>query len=231
MWLRELIRCDDAGEERSENLQMAAGSCRDDDDLWLELFTYAKDMGWVDASTLALGEAPGCIAIPGRIHVEEQLGALGRSPQAFVAMWFDDSMDDVYRDGIKPAIEEAGYAARRIDQKEYLGGVVDEILAEIRKSRFVVADFTTGPEAGARGGVYFEAGFAFGLDIPLFLICRKDCTEAVHFDIGHLNRLEWETPEDLRKRLKTRIEAVLGSGPLKPSTGRSGGPSGLNEDA
>ena len=189
MWMQELIRCDDAGEERSEDLQMAVGSCRNDNDLWLDLFTYAKDMGWVNDSTLSMGKAPGCITIPGRIYVEEQLGALGRSRQAFVAMWFDDSMGGVYRDGIKPAIEEAGYAARRIDQKDFVGGVVDEIVTEIRKSRFVVADFTTSPEAGVRGGVYFEAGFAFGLDIPLFLTCRKDCTEAVHFDIGHLNRL------------------------------------------
>ena len=75
------------------------------------------------------------------------------------------------------------------------------------------------------------AGFAFGLDIPLFLTCRKDCTEAVHFDISHLNRLEWETPEDLRKRLKTRIETVLERGPLNPSIGRSGGADALNEDA
>ena len=50
--------------------------------------------------------------------------------------------------------------------------MVDRILAEIRKSKFVVADFTSCGECiacdkcehiGARGGVYFEAGFALGL--------------------------------------------------------------------
>lgn len=94
-------------------------------------------------------------------------------------MWFDDSMNDAYRVGIKPAVEDAGYAVHRIDQKDFVGRVVDEIVAELCKSRFVVADFTTSPEVGARGGVYFEAGFAYGLDMPVFLTCRKDRTEAV----------------------------------------------------
>ena len=160
-------------------------------------------------------------SLSARIHVEEQLGEQGRSRQGFVAMWFDGSMDSVYESGIKPALEAAGYEACRIDREEFVGGVVDEIMAEIRKSRFLVADFTTSPESGARGGVYFEAGFAYGLNIPVFLTCRKDRTEAVHFDIGHLNRLEWETPEVLRVKLQNRIEAVLGRGPLSPSTERS----------
>ena len=129
-------------------------------------------------------------------------------------------MDEAYERGIKPAIEAAGYEPRLIKEKDYLGGVVDEIMAEIRESRFVVADFTSSPEAEARGGVYFEAGFAYGLDIPVFLTCRKGCKAGVHFDIGHLNRLEWETPEDLRKQLKNSIEALLGRGPMERSDGR-----------
>ena len=162
-----------------------------------------------------------------RIHVEEQLGEQGRSQQAFVAMWFDDSLDKVYDCGIKSAIEAASYEARRIDQTDFVGGVVDEIMAEIRKSRFVVADFTTSPEAGARSRVYFEAGFAYGLDIPVFLTYR---TEAVHFDMGHLNRLEWEAPEDLRQKLKN-CEAVLGRGQLKPAPESGRSSDALNEDA
>ena len=50
----------------------------------------------------------------------------------------------------------------------------DEIIAEIRRSWFVVADFTCGtvPHEGKevaipRGGVYYEAGFAQGLNVPL----------------------------------------------------------------
>ena len=227
-FLRELIRNDDTGQEPLEESLRAAGCCWRDEDLE-DLFQHAMELGlirglgnvdngyqWVSCLNLARP------SLEGRIFVEEQLGEQGRSRQGFVAMWFDPSMDSMYESGIKPAIEAAGYEARRIDRKEFVGGVVDEIMAEIRKSRFVVADFTTSPEAGVRGGVYFEAGFAYGLDIPVFLTCHKDCTKAVHFDIDHLNRLEWETPEDLRKRLPNRIEAVLGRGPFRPSTERRG---------
>lgn len=39
----------------------------------------------------------------------------------------------------------------RIDAKDYLGGITDEIMAEIRRSRFVVADYT-----GQVNGVYLR---------------------------------------------------------------------------
>lgn len=220
-FLGELIRCDDAGEQPDEDLLQAAGGCRRRGDL-LKLQRYAVEQGWTGSNKPGSeGASPYEVNLPGRIHVEEQLGVLGRGRQGFVAMWFDPSMDDAYKCGIKLAIKNAGYKPRLIKEKDYLGGVVDEIMAEIRKSRFVVADFTSSPEAGARGGVYFEAGFAYGLDIPVFLTCRKGCKEGVHFDIGHLNRLEWETPEDLREQLHRRIEATLGRGPGDPSTDRA----------
>ena len=63
-------------------------------------------------------------------------------------------------------IEDAGYEAVRIDEKEHTNKIDDEIIAEIRRSRFVVADFTQGKD-GARGGVYYEAGFAHGLGIEV----------------------------------------------------------------
>ncbi|MXZ41032.1 MAG: hypothetical protein F4Z18_04435 [Caldilineaceae bacterium SB0666_bin_21] len=213
-YLRELIRNADAGQPQpNKDLLKAAGGCRKDYDL-LELERHTVDQGWTGSNKPGSeGTSPYFINLPARLYVDERLGELGPERQGFVAMWFDESMDDAYKCGIKLAIQDTGYKPRLIKEKEYLGGVVDEIMAEIRKSRFVVADFTSSTKAGARGGVYFEAGFAYGLDIPVFLTCRKGCKEGVHFDIGHLNRLEWETPEDLRKQLKNSIEAILGRGP------------------
>jgi hypothetical protein len=49
--------------------------------------------------------------------------------------------------------------------------VDDEIIAEIRRSRFLVADFTCEPEK-VRGGVYFETCFAMGLNIPIIWTCK-----------------------------------------------------------
>ena len=129
-------------------------------------------------------------------------------------MWFDRSMDQAYEKGIGPAIEEAGYEPLRIDRREHNGKIDDAIIAGIRRSRFLVADFTQGA-CGARGGVYYEAGFAHGLNMPVLFTCRQDAIEHVHFDTRQYNQITWETPEDLRTRLVQRISATIGDGPLK----------------
>jgi hypothetical protein len=89
----------------------------------------------------------------------------------------------------------------------------DEIVAEIRRSRFIVADFTSEIDK-PRGGVYFEARFAFGLNKPVIWTCREDLISSVHFDTRQFNHITWNSPEDLHTKLKNRIGAVLGQGPL-----------------
>lgn len=60
------------------------------------------------------------------------------SSKAFVAMWFDKSLNPAFEDAIEPAIKDAGYTAVRIDNTDFLGNIPDKI----RRSRFIVADFT-----------------------------------------------------------------------------------------
>ena len=129
-------------------------------------------------------------------------------------MWFDGVMKDVQEEGLLPAIRDAGYAPILINRKEHVNKIDDEIIAEIRRSRFIVADFTHGDD-GARGGVYYEAGFAHGLGIPVIFTCRKNVFEKVHFDTRQYNHIVWETPKELRDSLANRIAAVVGDGPLR----------------
>ena len=96
-------------------------------------------------------------------------------------MWFDRSMKDLREKGIKPGIMDAGYDPIRIDETESIEKIDDAIIAEIRRSRFIVVDFTHG-ENGARGSVYYEAGFAHGMEIPVIFLCRKDMISEIHFD-------------------------------------------------
>lgn len=136
------------------------------------------------------------------------------SSRGFMAMWFDQSMDKIWQEGFEPGIRRAGYEPIRIDQKEHVNKIDDEIIAEIRRAKFVVADFTQG-ETGARGGVYYEAGFAHGLDIPVIFTCQKDWLKKIHFDIRQYNCITWER-DDLKKLqedLANRITAILGDGP------------------
>ena len=139
------------------------------------------------------------------------------SYQVFVAMWFSPMMLQAFDDGLAPAISDAGYKPLRIDNKEHINKVDDEIIAEIRRSRFLVSDFTCEPEK-PRGGVYFEAGFAMGLGIPVIWTCKETSIKDLHFDTRQYNHIVWKDAADLRRQLYARIGAVIGDGPLKVAT-------------
>jgi len=169
------------------------------------------DDNWMDSTLMGLM----IITLKGHMRLEELRSKQVLSEQAFVAMWFDKGMAPVWEQGFKPGIEDAGYKPMRIDQKQHINKIDDEIIAEIRRSRFLVADFTAEPEK-PRGGVYYEAGFAHGLNIPVIFTCRADRIDDLHFDTRQFNHIAWEekNPGDLRKQLKNRISATLGDGPL-----------------
>ena len=147
----------------------------------------------------------------GLIRFESELENVD-SLNAFVAMWFADEMNSVYETAIAPAIERWGYTPVRIDRREYNNKIDDEIISEIRRSRFVVADFSCGAD-GVRGGVYYEAGFAAGLGKPVIFTVRSADLDRVHFDTRQFNHIVWETPEMLREALQNRIGATIGQSP------------------
>jgi nucleoside 2-deoxyribosyltransferase len=150
------------------------------------------------------------IAAKGWERVDELISRRPSTPQAFVAMWFHPSTEDVYKQGIAPAIEAQGFAPLRIDRKEFINKIDDEIIAEIRKSTFVVADFTC--ETGqVRGGVYYEAGFAGGLGIPVIWTCKDTSMGDLHFDTRQYSHIVWTDPADLKSKLIARIGAVIGN--------------------
>lgn len=126
------------------------------------------------------------------------------SNQAFVAMWFDNQVEDAYDKAISVAISKAGYKPVRIDKINHNNKICDEIIMEIKKSKFVIADFT-----GDRGGVYFEAGYAMGLGKQVIWTCREDHLGKVHFDTRQYNHIVWQTEDDLREKLYHRIKATI----------------------
>jgi hypothetical protein len=138
------------------------------------------------------------------------------SDRAFVAMWFDKSMDEAFENGIEKAVEDAGYECNRVDRgrtADKLGKIDDEIIAGIREARFVVADFTHD-----RSAVYYEAGLAEGFGIPVILCCKNEKKDVkdLSFDTRNYNHILWENSDDLRKRLYDRIRAAIGQGKRKP---------------
>jgi hypothetical protein len=143
-------------------------------------------------------------------HLEEIKQRGRASSRCFVAMWFDESMTGIYDEAIEPAVREAGYAPLRIDKLEHVNRIDDEIIGQIKRSRFMVADFT-----GQRHGVYFEAGLMLGLGRSVIWMCRKGAlTEGLHFDVRQFNFIAYDSTVEAKKRLYDRILAVEGEGPL-----------------
>ena len=180
------------------------------------LVEYLGKMGWLESDPFGpeiASIANWRVSVEGHARAGElqREGNVSESTQCFIAMWFHETTTEAFENGIRPAVEETGYDPLRIDQKEHINKIDDEIIAEIRRSRFLVADFTHGGD-GARGGVYYEAGVAFGLRIPVIHTCREDNVATLHFDTSHVNHIVWSSPSDLREKLKNRILAVIGPG-------------------
>lgn len=126
------------------------------------------------------------------------------SKKVFVAMNFDPALKIVFDDAISPACEECGFKASRVDSEEHNKKICDKIIADIKSSRFIIADFT-----GQKHGVYFETGFAQGLGLQVIWTCKKNEENLLNFDTRQYNHILWENPEDLRMQLIDRIKAII----------------------
>ena len=181
------------------------------------LLEYLQTRGFISVEYIADETAEIKVLMDGYAHLSKRRNARPSTTQAFVAMWFSDETREI-RSIIKAAIDDAGYQPRIIDEKPHNNKIDDEIIAEIRRSRFLVADFTHG-EKGMRGGVYYEAGFARGLGLEVISTCRQDLLDnnGIHFDTRQYNHIGWQDDQldEFRKALSDRISATMGDGPGK----------------
>jgi nucleoside 2-deoxyribosyltransferase len=138
-------------------------------------------------------------------YLDEHASDLAEKTQGFVAMSFSSGMKPVWENAIKPAIQKAGYTAYRVDEEPHSDNIIFRIMAEIRNSRFLIADVTE-----QRNGVYFEAGYALGLGLPVIWSVRKDDAENIHFDTAQYNQIRWQLPGELEEALFDYICAIIG---------------------
>lgn len=136
---------------------------------------------------------------------------INKRNQIFVAMMFSKETASTYEQVYKPVIQSLNYSAMRIDEKQFNGSIIGEITTEITDSIALIADLT-----GNRGGVYYEAGIARGLQlcnhpIKLILTCKRGFfdNEKVHFDVSGDNIILYENDDDLKQKLAKRLQAVL----------------------
>ncbi len=128
------------------------------------------------------------------------------SDQAFVAMSFSPGLNPIWEYAIQPAVSKSGYKAYRVDAEPHSERIDAKIITEIKNSRFLIADVTE-----QRPGVYFEAGFAIGIGIPVIWCVRKNDLEKVHFDTRQYQHIVWETESDMAEKLYFFICAIIGN--------------------
>ncbi len=98
-------------------------------EMWY-LLEYLDEQDWIKSSA---ENTHNTLTAEGYARLEELETANAESSRGFVAMWFDDSTQKAWEEGIKLGIEDAGYEAVRIDQQEHVNKIDDEIIAEIRR--------------------------------------------------------------------------------------------------
>jgi len=151
---------------------------------------------------------------------------------AFVAQAIgDEDTDRLYAEVFCPSCLSLGLQAYRVDLEEPSRTISDAILDKIEEAVCVIADLTY-----ARQSVYFEAGFALGLGLPLLLTCRRDHRQhirddlRVHFDLaqfkisfwaeGKNGSFRWTRGMAPKERLSHLTKGIGGRGmPNKPDAG------------
>jgi hypothetical protein len=121
----------------------------------------------------------------------------------FVAMPYAKKFNNVYYFGIKQPIELRGRKCERIDQDAFTGDIVDRIKTRIRGSELVIADIT-----GNNPNVFFEVGYAEGLDKRVILLSQAQDTP---FDLKTRHQIRYD-PQDifsLADALSEQLDASL----------------------
>jgi nucleoside 2-deoxyribosyltransferase len=179
--------------------------------LALLIFQLTQE-GLIEADTMAPGQHQQKVRITfrGWERVDQRRRSRLVSRSAFVAMWFDPRMDRAYA-AIESVLASAGYKPPfRVDdgrydslpEREQHTKIDDRIIDGIRRARFVVADFS-----GNRQAVYYEAGYAVGLGVPVIWCCRRQDLNILSFDTRQIEHISWDTEDDLARQLEAKIGA------------------------
>ncbi len=106
---------------------------------------------------------------------------------AFVLMPFDKSWDDVYRLGIKAAVEELGMIANRVDEQVFhREGILERIYKQIEAADFIIADMT-----GKNPNVFYEVGYCHAKNKLCILLTAN--ADDIPFDLKHHRHIVYET--------------------------------------
>lgn len=124
----------------------------------------------------------------------------------FVAMSFDGDYQELFADAIRPACEQAGFVARKIDDEIYDSETTinDAMISLMKRCRFMISDFTK-----HKHNVYFETGYCLGRGMKVIYTCNKKDFNDSKFDTNHFPHIIYDDKEDLRNKLIDKINAFI----------------------
>lgn len=122
----------------------------------------------------------------------------------FVAHAFTRAMKDDLRRAVEEALEGSGLNPYYADMELREGHIfLNKILPKIKGSRFGIYDISE----PAKPNVFIELGAALALRRPYIIIVKKG-TE-IPADLHGLDRIEYESLQDLTKQLREKVEPYL----------------------
>ena len=123
------------------DLLQAAGGCREPaGQAELEDYhVYAEQQGWIGRNSYSGGIK---VNLSGHIYVDEHTHRESLSQQGFIALWFNETVREKVAPAIEGAIQDAGYTPLLIMRDLRTHSIPDQIVHQLRQSRFVVADLT-----------------------------------------------------------------------------------------
>jgi len=128
----------------------------------------------------------------------------------FVIQPFDgDKFDKRYDSIYAPAIQAAGLTPYRVDKDPSVAIPIQDIENGIRNAILCFADISED-----NPNVWFELGYAIGIQRDVVLACSSERSAKFPFDVQHRNIIKYKTtaPQDydeLKQKITTRIKATL----------------------
>jgi hypothetical protein len=127
------------------------------------------------------------------------------SNSVFVIMPFAEEHVDTY-DAIRRAVGrmDPNLEAQRVDEKPGAHIISEEIHRSIRRASLVICDVTDD-----RPNVYYELGFAMGMNKKVICIAHKGTV--VHFDVYGLKIIYFRTLRELEETLLDEMQKLIGA--------------------
>ncbi|WP_040948943.1 hypothetical protein [Gorillibacterium massiliense] len=144
-----------------------------------EGMTYMlTEKGWSQAAAAAGGKrAKPCLVLIG-------------DEEDWRLEWTESLLPKIEQHGYLPSLFTHGKPHNRVKYS----------LEQIAESKLMIADLT-----GQSQGVYFAAGYAIGLNIPVIWTVNSRDAENLHVKMEGIALIVWDTAEELARILQTRL--------------------------